>query len=121
MIPPHLDYIDFIVESTASDQMLKLDRLKNKALRRIEYCTDVKRRDSIDLLQVEYDIIPLKLRRKRNLVKIICRTNKVVINIDQVRPNIDLRSKPKVKLKNKFVSICILLLYVFNRYAIVLL
>ena len=105
MIRPHLDYIDFVVDSSASDRILKLDRLQNKALRRIEYCTDANRRESIDVLQGKYNIEPLKLRRKRNLVKIIYKNSKNTMNIDQERPNMDLRSKPKVKLKSKFTSI----------------
>ena len=36
MIRPHLDYIDFVVDSGSSDRVQKLDRLKKKALRRIE-------------------------------------------------------------------------------------
>ena len=47
MIRPHLDYIDFGVDSSASDRILKLDRLQDKAVRRIEYCTDVNRHQDI--------------------------------------------------------------------------
>ena len=33
MIRPHLDYIDFVVESCTSDRILKLDRLQEKVIR----------------------------------------------------------------------------------------
>ena len=105
MIRPHLDYIDFVVDSSASDRILKLDRLQDKAVRRIEYCTDVNRRKDIKILHGKYNIEPLQLRRKRNLVKIIHKTSKDSVNVDQERPNMDLRSRPKVKLKNKFTKI----------------
>ena len=45
------------------------------------------------------------LRRQRNLVKIIHKTSKDKINLNLVRPKMDLRSKPKVKLKTDFTSI----------------
>ena len=54
---------------------------------------------------MKFNIESLSLRRKRNLVKIVHKTSKVKSNVDVVRPNMDLRSKPKVKLKNKFTSI----------------
>ena len=41
MIRPHLDYIDFVVDSGSSDRVQKLDRLQKKALRRIEYCKNI--------------------------------------------------------------------------------
>ena len=105
MIRPHLDYIDFVVDSGISDRILKLDRLQEKAIRRIEYCTDKNARKKIDVLQEEFKIESLPLRRKRNLVKIVHKTSKIKVNVDISRPNMDLRSKPKVKLKNKFTGI----------------
>ena len=105
MIRPHLDYIDFVVDSSASDRILKLDRLQEKAIRRIEYCVDRKRRKKVDVLQEEFNIEPLLLRRQRNLVKIIYKTSKNDVNVEHERPKMDLRSKPKVKLKSKFTGI----------------
>ena len=100
MIRPHLDYIDFVLESGTSDRILKLDRLQEKVIRRIEYSIDKKERKEIDVLQKEFNIESLPLRRQRNLVKIVHKTSKVKANVDVSRPKIDLRSKPKVKLKN---------------------
>ena len=56
MIRPYLDYIDFVVESGTFDRILKLDRLQEKAIRRIEYCTDKNARKKIDVLQEEFKI-----------------------------------------------------------------
>ena len=105
MIRPHLDYIDFAVDSGTADRIKKLDRLQNKAIRRIEYCFDRNLRKDIDVLQGEFNIEPLPLRRKQNLVKIVHQTSKNKVHVENSRPNIDLRSKPNVKLKNKFTSI----------------
>ena len=38
-------------------------------------------------------------------MKIVHRSSKDKTNVDISRPGIDLRSKPKVKLKNKFTSL----------------
>ena len=105
MIRPHMNYIDFVVDSCSMERISKLERLQNKAIRRIEYCTNREQRNDIDILHVKYNIEPLHLRRKRNLVKIIHKTTKDIENVDIVRPMMDLRSKPKVKLKSKFTSI----------------
>ena len=42
-----------------------------------------------------FNIEPLPLRRKRNLVKIVHKTSKNKVHVENSRPNIDLRSKPK--------------------------
>ena len=105
MIRPHLDYIDFVVDSGTSDRIQKLDRLQGKVIRRIEYCFDKNHRKELDVLQGEFNIEPLPLRRNRNLVKIVHKTSKNMENVDISRPGIDLRSKPKVKLKNNFTSL----------------
>ena len=105
MIKPHMDYIDFVVESSSSDRINKLDKLQNKAIRRIEYCVDPIKRLDIEELHVKYKIEKLALRRKRNLMKIIHKHSKCLENIDNVRPKMELRSKNKVKIKNKFTGI----------------
>ena len=104
MIRPHMDYIDFVVESGTSEKISRLDRLQEKALRRIEYCVDPTERKSYDVLQKEFNIEPLSLRRKRNLVNIVHKISKDESNLNVERPNMDLRSKAKVKLKNGFTS-----------------
>ena len=105
MIRPHLDYIDFVVDSGTTDCIKKLDRLQENAIRRIKYCFNKNSPKEIDVLQGEFNTESLPLWRKRNLVKIVYKTSKDEVNVDSSRPNIELRSKPKVKLKNKFTSI----------------
>ena len=51
MIRPHLDYIDYVIDSSSADQISKIDKLQNKAIRRIEYCFDLKKRKDIGVLQ----------------------------------------------------------------------
>ena len=100
MIRPHLDYIDFVVESGSANHIQKLDTLQKKALRRIEYCMNVENRQDKKALQGKY----LKLRRKRNLVKIIHTLSADSENLKTVSAVRELRSTTKVKMKNDFTS-----------------
>ena len=104
MIRPHLNYIDFVVDSGSADRIERLDTLQKKALRRIEYCINVENRQEKDVLQDKYKIEDLKLRRKRNLLKIMHTLSSDSENLKTVSIERDLRSTTKVKLKNDFTS-----------------
>ena len=105
MIRPHLDYIDFEVESRSADRVRKLDSLQKKALMRIEYSIDPQNRKSYQILQDEYTIQDLCIRRKRNLVKIIhAPTGKLELPAREPSQRKS-RSSSKVKINNKFTSI----------------
>ena len=66
MIRPYMDYGDFIVDiSTKIDQ---LDRLQDRILRLIEYCPVTENKKDINVLYSDYNIEPLKTRRKRNIL-----------------------------------------------------
>ena len=104
MIRPHLDYIDFVVDSGSADRIKRLDTLQKKALRRIEYCINVENRQDKDVLQDKYKIEDLKLRRKRNLLKIMHTLSSDSENLKTVSIERDHRSTTKVKLKNDFTS-----------------
>ena len=105
MIRPHLDYIDYVIDSSSADRISKIDKLQNKAIRRIEYCFDLKKRKDIGVLQDEYNIETLSIRRKRNLLKIIYKESKNMTNRNLRRPHMELRSTAKVKMKQNFTSI----------------
>ena len=68
---PHLDYIDFVIESGPADRVSKINNIQKKAICRIEYCVESESRSDLKLLQVKYGIKDLKLRPKRNMAKII--------------------------------------------------
>ena len=104
MIRPHLDYIDFVVDSGSADRIQRLDTLQKKALRRIEYCINVDNRQDKKVLQDKYKIEDLKLRRKRNLAKIMHTLSSDRDNLKTVSTGRDLRSTTKVKIKNDFTS-----------------
>ena len=97
MIRPHLDYIDFVVDSGSFDRVLKLDRLKKKALHRIEYCINLKDRQDTDVLMVKYNIEEIRLRRKGNLVKIMYPQSQSIENLKTTSVERTLRSANKIK------------------------
>ena len=70
----------------------------------IEYCINVENRQDKDVLQDKYKIEDLKLRRKRNLLKIMHTLSSDSENLKTVSIERDLRSTTKVKLKNDFTS-----------------
>ena len=104
MIRPHLDYIDFVVESGSADRIRRLDNLQKKAIRRIEYCINVESRQDKKVLQDKYKIEDLALRRKRNLVQIIHTLSTDKDNLKTISTVRELRSTTKVKMKNDFTS-----------------
>ena len=104
MIRPHLYYIDFVIDSASADRVNKLDNLQKKAIRRIEYCTLPANRKDIDNLQELYKIEPLRLRRKRNLTKIMYNQSLEKNNRHVSVATMTLRSANKIKLKSDFTS-----------------
>ena len=102
MIRPYMEYIDFIVESGTKEKIEKLDKLQDRALRRIEYCVNPVDRLEYGALRSKYNIEELEVRRKRSLLRIMYDQSKDENNIVVVTHDINLRSNSKVKLKNKF-------------------
>ena len=103
MILPHLNYIDFVVNSGSSDRVQKLD--SKKALCRIEYCINPDDRQDTDVLMVKYNIEELRLRRKKNVVKIMYTQRKNIENLKATSVERTLRSVNKIKMKNDFAKI----------------
>ena len=68
MIRPHIEYVDYVVESGGKTLVSKLDRLQERALRRIEYCKKPENRKEYSELQKEYNIESLSIRRNRSLL-----------------------------------------------------
>ena len=104
MIRPHMDYIDFVIDSSSADRVKKLDNLQRKALRRIEYCMVKENRMDYSTLQTKYNIEDLKLRRNRNLLKIIHAKSSSLKSMDSESHRIELRSNTKVKIKMDFTA-----------------
>ena len=65
---PHLEYVDFIVESGSKIAISKFKRLQERALRRTEYCSIAENRKPYVELEQQFDIENLGKRRNRNLL-----------------------------------------------------
>ena len=104
MIRPHKDYIDFVMDSSSADRVKKMDNLQNKALRCIEYCMNKENRLDYSGLQKKYNIEDLKLRRNRNLMKIIHAKSSTLKSVDSAKHRIELCSNTKVKIKTVFTA-----------------
>ena len=65
VIKLHLDSIEFfMVDSRLGFRKQKLDNLKKKALRGIEYCMNAEHRPNLDLLQDKYKVENVCLHHK---------------------------------------------------------
>ena len=102
MIRPHMEYIDFIIDSGTMEKVDELDKLQDKALRRIEYCSDKEERQDYEVLRNKYNSEKLSVRRKRSLLRIMYDKSRNNENIEVITHDIELRNRTKVKLKNKF-------------------
>ena len=102
MIRPHLEYIDFVIDSCTKDRIEKIDKFENRALRRIEYCMKPEHRLDYAELRQKYKIEHLCVRRKRSLLRIMYDKSKDVKNIEVVSHDKNLRSRGKIKIRTKF-------------------
>ena len=105
MIRPHLEYVDFIIESGSKTLVSKVDRLQERALRRIEYCNPVENRKTYHDLEILYNIEPLKSRRKSSLLNQMYYQSKIECNITEDRCDRILRNSKKIKMRYKFSNL----------------
>ena len=97
--------MDFIIESGSKIYVNKLDRLQERALRRIEFCCQPGNRNEYKVLERKYGIGNLHNRRKHSLLMQMYGQSKEEINL--VKNNCDriLRSDNKTGMKYNFSSL----------------
>ena len=106
MIMPHYDYVDFVIDSATKYKTDKLERLHKRAIRTIEYKTDIENKKTLIELYSKYNLTSLYRRRVEHLLFLMYKISKdTTKNIELQRPKIELRSKSKVKFKYKFTNI----------------
>ena len=88
MIRPHLEYIDYVIDSCTKDKIDKIDKLENRALRRIEYCLRPDLRLEYLKLRMKYNIEQLEIRRERSLLRIMYDMSKDRDNIQVIKHDI---------------------------------
>ena len=94
-----------MVESGSKVNIDRLDTLQNRFLRCVENCLDSTKRLTLKELYHKYNIEPLCVRRKRNLLKIMYGESKNAGNIDMYRPTMVLRSSTTVKMHHQFTKL----------------
>ena len=105
MIRPHLEYVDFVVESSSMKLISKLDRFQERALRKIEYCNKAEKRKEYSELEKEYNIECLSNRRKMNLIGYMYNQSTYEMNMVRTKCDGILRSNKKVLLKYTFSNL----------------
>ena len=105
LIMCHMDYGDFVIDSGLKKNVDKLDKLQTKTIRCIEYQLDTDKRKDLETLYNKYKLEPLKVRRNRNLVKLMYAESKVSANKEADKPTMTLRSASSVKLIHKFTKL----------------
>ena len=88
MIRPHMEYMDFIVESGTKEKIEKLDKTQDKALRHIEFCNDKEDRLNYYLLRNKYNKEELSVSRKISLLQIMYGNSKSNENVEIQTHNI---------------------------------
>ena len=105
MIIPHMEYVDFVVESGSKKLASRLDRLQERALRKIEYCKIPGNRKEYSAPELEYNIETLSKRRHRNLLRYMFPYSKRDLNKVTNNSVRILRSDKKLNLKSKFSNL----------------
>ena len=104
LIRPHLEYGDFIIDSSSKTSLDKLEKFQEKCLRLSEYQAPEKR-TKMSILKNKYGIKDLTVRRKRSLLGLMYNQSKDHVNLMVVKHNMLLRSDCKVKLKSDFTCL----------------
>ena len=105
LIMCHMDYGDFLIDFGTKINIDKLDRLQVRTIRCIENCLNMDKRCDLSDLYNRYNLEPLDMRRKRNLLKLMYNESKQDVNIDMYRPRMELRSSKNVKMNRKFTRL----------------
>ena len=82
-----------------------MDRLQERALRRIEYCKNPEIRREYKKLENEYNIENLQTRRKCSILRYMFHQSKDEMNKVHIKGDRILRSNKKLQLKSKFSNL----------------
>ena len=103
-ILPILDYLCILVNSSTQRRISKLQPLQNKAIRIIETCTGYISTMDIDKLHVKLNLKLLRVRRNIFMLKMMYKLSRIEENVNRYRPEMMLRTGPKVKMKIVFTD-----------------
>ena len=102
MILPLLDYMCVIVDSSISRIIRKIQPLQNCSIKIILGINRYVSTDEMNMLHVQLSLMKLSERRKMFMLKMMYKYSQYEEYVDQYRPKVELRARPKVKMKVAF-------------------
>ena len=103
-ILPIFDYVSIVVNSSTQRKISKLQPLQNKAVRIIEKKVGYISTEEMEAIHKKLNLKPLNIRRKRFMLKMVYKLSQEEENVNMYRPEIVLRTGPKVKMKVEFTD-----------------
>ena len=103
-ILPILDYVSVLVNSSTQRKVSKLQPLQNRAIRIIKRLTGYISTEDMDEYHKRLKLKFLNIRRKTFMLMLIYKLSRIKENVNTVRPDRQLRTGPKVKMKIAFTD-----------------
>ena len=101
---PIIDYVCVLVNSSTQRKIGKLQPLQNRAIRTILKCTGYISTEEMENLHETQHLKLLSTRRKLFMLKMMYKISLIDENVDMYRPEMQLRTGPKVKMKIAFTE-----------------
>ena len=105
MIRPHVEYGDFLIDSSTQKCIDRIERLQERTVRVIEYEHLPNKRKEMSKLKSSLGIEDLAVRRKRSLLRLMYSLSKQPTNVEIATISMSLRSSKKLKLKSDFTRL----------------
>ena len=96
-ILPIMDYADFLFESAPKYELDYLDTVQKRAIRIIKFGNGTEIHN--EEIERKYSLTKLYMRRRIHHLALMYRLSDIESYIDSTRPNIDLRSRNKIKFR----------------------
>ena len=103
-ILPIIDYVSVLVNSSTQRKISKLQPLQNRAVRVIKKLTGYISTEEMEKLHKELHLKLLGERRKMFMLSLMYKLSKEEDNVERYRPEMLLRTGPKVKMKIAFTN-----------------
>ena len=101
---PILDYMSIVVNSSTQRKIKKLQPLQNRAIRTIEKRSGYISTEEMKELHPKLNLKLLHNRRKLFMLKLMYKLSQDPENVNRYRPEMLLRTAPKVKMKIDFTD-----------------
>ena len=103
-ILPILDYLCILVNSSSQRKIKKLQPLQNRAIRIVEKRKGYISTEELNKLHIKARLKKLADRRKLFMLKMMYKLSLCDENVNRYRPEVVLRTAPKVKMKVDFTD-----------------